>query len=83
MKARKIKSFTLTENVLPDIIVERTFYDLPEALQKVYHEKKSEGIKIAIGLDMDLGFYLIQASPHQIKLLWWENHFYAKKVLVA
>lgn len=74
MKVKHITQYTLTENVLPDIIVQRTLGQLPSDLKKMYLHKKGEGTKVEVGLDMQLGFYLIQyAHGYQVELLWWEN----------
>lgn len=84
MKVKKIQRTTLTSNLLPDIIVERTFYNLPKVLQQLYKEKKSQGLKLSIGLDTDLGFYLLKKDTlNAVELLWWENRFFARKVSVA
>ncbi|HAS43196.1 MAG TPA: hypothetical protein DCS93_22140 [Microscillaceae bacterium] len=84
MKVKKIQRSLLTKNLLPDIIIERTFYNLPKVLQQLYREKKSQGLQLSIGLDTDLGFYLLKKdSFHSVELLWWENRFFARKVSVA
>ncbi len=84
MKVKKIQRSILTKNLLPDVIIERTFYNLPKALQQLYKEKKSQGLLLSIGLDTDLGFYLLKKdSFNAIELLWWENRFFARKISVA
>lgn len=74
MKIKKISRHTLTENILPDIVVERTLNKLPLDLHQLYCEKKAQGIKVGVGLDIQLGFYLILYHPtRQVELLWCEN----------
>lgn len=74
MKIKQISQHTLTENVLPDIIVQRTLAQLPPNLKTMYLTKKDEGLTLGIGLDPQLGFYLIQyLNNYQVELLCWEN----------
>lgn len=82
MKTNKISHYTLTENILPEIVVQRTLSQLPSNLKKLYIDKKEEGLKVGIGLDMQLGFYLIlYTNTHHVELLWWENQ--SRKVAIA
>lgn len=74
MKIKKINCHTLIENILPDIVVERTLNKLPFDLYQLYCEKKAQGIEVRVGLDIQLGFYLILYHPtYQVELLWCEN----------
>ena len=82
MKVKKISHQILTDNLLPEIVIQRTLEKLPIELRKLYVQKRSAGDEVEIGLDMQLGFYLIKQKPiRQVELLWWENK--ARKVAVA
>ncbi|WP_299459123.1 hypothetical protein [uncultured Microscilla sp.] len=82
MKVKNITHYALTENILPDIIIQRTLGQLPLELKQLYLDKKNKGLKVGVGLDMQLGFYLIlYTNTFQVELLWWENQ--VGKVAVA
>ncbi|OJJ19457.1 hypothetical protein BKI52_21860 [marine bacterium AO1-C] len=82
MKIKKISHQILTDNLLPDIVIERTLDKLPKDLKELYLQKKKTGIQVGVGLDMVLGFYLVECQPiRQVELLWWENK--TRKVAVA
>lgn len=79
---KKISHQVLTDNLLPDIVIERTLEKLPRDLKVLYLQKKATGTRIGVGLDMQLGFYLLEYQPiRQVELLWWENK--SRKVAVA
>lgn len=74
MTTKKINRKSLLENLLPNVIVQRTLGQLPVELKKLYLAKTEEGLKVSIGLDMKLGFYMIaQGNALQVDLLWHEN----------
>ncbi|HAS43195.1 MAG TPA: hypothetical protein DCS93_22135 [Microscillaceae bacterium] len=82
MKIKKISHQILTDNLLPDIVIERTLEKLPNELKALYLQNKVAGKQVRVGLDMQLGFYLVEyESFRQAELLWWENK--ARKVAVA
>lgn len=74
MTTNKINRKSLLENLLPNVIVQRTLGQLPVELKKLYLAKTAQGLKVNIGLDMKLGFYMIeQGNALQVDLLWCEN----------
>jgi hypothetical protein len=74
MMTKKINRKSLLENLLPNVIVQRTLGQLPVELKKLYLAKTEQGLKVSIGLDMKLGFYMIeQGNALQVELLWCEN----------
>lgn len=74
MITKKINRKSLLENLLPNIIVQRTLGQLPIELKKLYLTKIEAGAKVSIGLDMKLGFYMIeQHNALNVELLWCEN----------
>lgn len=74
MMTKKINRKSLLENLLPNVIVQRTLGQLPVELKKLYLAKTEQGLKVNIGLDMKLGFYMIeQGNALQVDLLWCEN----------
>lgn len=82
MKVKKISHQILTDNLLPEIVIQRTLEKLPIELRKLYVQRRNAGDEVEIGLDIQLGFYLIKQKPiRQVELLWWENK--ARKVAVA
>jgi len=83
MKIKKISHQVLTDNLLPDIVIERTLEKLPDELKALYLQKKmTDNKQVRVGLDIQLGFYLIEyQSFRQAELLWWENK--TRKIAVA
>lgn len=74
MKVVAIDRNTLLDGILLPVIVERAFKSLPAALQKIYINSKTQHKQLEVGLDLKLGFYIIdRLSGYEIKLLWWEN----------
>ncbi|WP_299458595.1 hypothetical protein [uncultured Microscilla sp.] len=82
MTAKTISRKSLVENLLPEIIVQRTLSQLPLELKDLYLAKQAEGVEVSIGLDMQLGFYMLaQANLFQADLLWCENQ--SREVVAA
>lgn len=74
MKFTKINSDILNENILPEIVIKRSFYNFPRKIRLMYSEKKAAGAAVFIGLDVHLGYYLMkQDLKGKAELLWWEN----------
>lgn len=65
---------SLLNDVLPEIIINRTFNNLPGELQRLYREQSQGKEKIAIGLDIRLGFYMLKyKNQTEVELVWSEN----------
>lgn len=64
----------LIRDLLPQVIIDRNFNNLPKELRKVYQEKTDKGQSIAVGLKAKLGFYLVEYKiNYKAELVWSEN----------
>lgn len=84
MKAEEIDPNTLLEGILLSLIVEQTFQSLPKELQSIYLTYKTQGKHLEVGLDVKLGFYIIERlSENEVQLLWWEYHRFKPKITMV
>lgn len=83
MKVVKIDHVTLLSGVLLPVIVERTFRSLPAELQEIYISNKTPDRQLEVGLNMKLGFYIIERLPgNKVQLLWWEYSSFKSRVMI-
>ena len=74
MKNVEINQAVMKKSLLPEILVDHTFNQMPYQLKALYEEKKQQGLQVNIGLDINLGFYLVEVkNTTKLEMLWYEN----------